>query len=125
MPQSPTSGHIPSVTHDGTKHTLGITTDKDHEGATWYFESLGNDIIRVSHKIDDKTFMFEPGTHTHGAPLDQQCEPNDWIVKETEVKGVYTASPVSHPDLYIASTEEVGFHLSSEKVGWNYIKLDD
>ena len=34
MPQSPTSGHIPSVTHDGTKHTLGITTDKDHEGAT-------------------------------------------------------------------------------------------
>lgn len=56
----------------------------------WYFESLGNDIIRVSHKIDDKTFMFEPGTHTHGAPLDQQCEPNDWIVKETEVKGVYT-----------------------------------
>ena len=34
--------------------------------------------------------MFEPGTHTHGAPLDQQCEPNDWIVKETEVKGVYT-----------------------------------
>ena len=31
---SPTSGHMPSVTHDGTKHTLGITTDKSHEGAT-------------------------------------------------------------------------------------------
>lgn len=56
----------------------------------WYFENLDNDIIRVSHKIGDESFMFEPGTHTHGAPLDQQCEPNDWIVKETEVKGAYT-----------------------------------
>lgn len=55
----------------------------------WHLESLGNDRIRVAHKIGDESFTFEPTTHAHGVSIDQKCEPNEWIVKETEVKGVY------------------------------------
>ena len=95
--------HIPAVRSDGTNNSLTPikdttkedvevgTTQKDDSFAEvkhqWNYESLGNDRYRVSHKASGAS--YQPDEHAHGAAIRQESEPNEWIVKESETKGIY------------------------------------
>ncbi|KAK2465092.1 hypothetical protein APHAL10511_002900 [Amanita phalloides] len=118
------SDYLPAAKSDGISNTLTPTEDKADEDIGWYYESLGNDRYKAHHKKAGNS--YRPAIFAAGAVIDIECDPNEWIVKETETKGEYSISPVVDPSLYAhAARNGSGFHLSTERVGWKYFKLDD
>jgi len=113
---------LPAVRTDGGATKLEAAAEPDADTA-WFFENLGNDRYRVSHRFSGKA--YKPEQYVHGASIHEECEPKEFIVKELETKGEYCASPVSHPHLYANAAEDGTFYLSTEKAGWKYYKLNN
>ncbi|KAF8345443.1 hypothetical protein F5887DRAFT_1192162 [Amanita rubescens] len=88
---------------DGTTKLEVVAGEPDADTA-WFVENLGNDRYRISHGFSGKS--YQPEVHVQGASIHQECEPNEWILKELETKGEYCASPVNHPDLYAHVAED-------------------
>ena len=67
--------------------TVGTLTSLPDEIFQWFVENLGNDRYRISHRFSGKS--YQPDVYVQGASVHQECEPNEWIVKELETKGEY------------------------------------
>ena len=64
--------HIAAVRSDGTIAPIKNKAEADAE-------------VRTTGKYDS----FTQVNHTHGAVIRQECEPNEWIMKESEITGIY------------------------------------